>query len=295
MKSLESLRSQEAGPETLPPSLRLLALLEGRRLTPTQRRIAQCLVERAAEAAYLSSGELAALANVSQPSVTRFAVALGYPGYPELRRTLRSLASSAVAESQDEARRNEWQAAVAAEIRNLNALSESLAEPTAIGRAGRLLMLSRPLIVFGQRSAEPLASYFGYFAAKIHPDVRVITGGGSVVGDRFDQAKAAGASALIAFVLPRYPRESLHALELARGLDLAAVAVTDSPMSPVAEHADVLLPAAVGSGLVFDSHAGPAVLATLVLQAMCDAAPGESQTRLEAFEHAVAERQPFTP
>jgi DNA-binding MurR/RpiR family transcriptional regulator len=270
-----------------------MAMFEGRRLTPTQRRIAQCLVERFAEAAYLSSSELALLANVSQPSVTRFAVALGYEGYPELRRRLRTLASSSLVESRDDARRNEWQAAVSAEIANLNALCDMLADPTPIEQAARLLMLSRPLVVLGLRAAAPLATYFGYFAAKIHPDVRVIDTGGSIVGDRLEQSRSAGATALIAFVLPRYPRESLRALDVARRLGLKTVAVTDTVMSPAAQHTDLLLPAAVGSQLVFDSYAGPMVVATLLLQAMCDAGPAESQARLEAFELGVAERQPF--
>src|SRR2546423_236018 len=69
----------------------MLALFDGVRLTPAQRRIAQCLLERGPRAAYLSSGELADLARVSQPSVTRFATALGYDGYPALRRALRNL------------------------------------------------------------------------------------------------------------------------------------------------------------------------------------------------------------
>src|SRR4051812_47502364 len=69
----------------------MLALFDGVRLTPTQRRIAQCLLERGTGAAYLSSGELAGLAGVSQPSVTRFAMALGYDGYPALRRALRDV------------------------------------------------------------------------------------------------------------------------------------------------------------------------------------------------------------
>ncbi len=71
---------------------RLLRLFEGHRLTPTQRRIAHCMVRRAPDAPFLSSVELAELAGVSQPSVTRFAVALGFDGYPALRRHLRETA-----------------------------------------------------------------------------------------------------------------------------------------------------------------------------------------------------------
>ena len=51
--------------------------LQGQRPTPAHRRIAQCLIENSAEIGFLSTMELAELANVSQPSVSRFAVALG--------------------------------------------------------------------------------------------------------------------------------------------------------------------------------------------------------------------------
>ncbi|MYS23666.1 MurR/RpiR family transcriptional regulator, partial [Streptomyces sp. SID4948] len=48
-------------------SARLLTLFEAHRLTPTQRRIAHCLVRTAEEAPFLSSVEVAELAGVSQP------------------------------------------------------------------------------------------------------------------------------------------------------------------------------------------------------------------------------------
>jgi len=276
------------------PSIRLIGLFQGVRLTPTQRRIAQCLVEHAGTAAYLSSGELAELAQVSQPSVTRFAMAVGYDGYPALRRAMRELVTNGPAETADDARRNELQRAVAAEIDNLRHLGELLADPRPITEAGKVLTASRPLPVVGLRSAAHAAGYFGYFAAKIHPDVRVLDSGGSLLADRLDQARAAGATAMLAFVLPRYPREALDALAEARRQGLKTVVITDSAVSPVAEHADLTLPAAVGSQLVFDLHTAPMVLAMVLLQAMCDAAPGDTAERLERFEQSAARRQIFT-
>src|SRR5512139_4121521 len=77
------------------PTERLLDLFHGVRLTPTQRRIAHCLVRHAATVSYLSAAELAELAGVSQPSVTRFAMALGHDGYPALRRRLREVTTGA--------------------------------------------------------------------------------------------------------------------------------------------------------------------------------------------------------
>jgi DNA-binding MurR/RpiR family transcriptional regulator len=270
----------------------MLALFDGVRLTPTQRRIAQCLLERGARAAYLSSGELAALAGVSQPSVTRFAMALGYDGYPAFRRALRELEEPG-ADSTD----NELQHAIRGEAEMLTALAGRLADSgvdrATFTEAGKLLMASRPLPVLGLRSAAPLAGYFGYFAAKIHPDVRVLDHGGSLLADRLEQARAAGATAMLGVVLPRYPKEALDAVRDARAAGLSVVALTDSPVAPAAQAVDLALTAPVGSRLVFDLHTGPMAVAMVLLQAMCDAEPAQAPRRLEEFEVSAARRGVF--
>lgn len=265
-------------------------LFQGVRLTPTQRRIAHSLVQHAASAAYLSAAEVADLARVSQPSVTRFAMALGYDGYPGLRQRLRELLGSVPAPAEGD----ELQRALRAEADHLHRLADQLTDRAALAEAGALLAGSRPLPVLGLRAAAPLASYFAYFAAKVLPDVRVLDAGGSLLTDRLEQARAAGATALLAIVLPRYPREALDALAEARAAGLSVVAVTDSPVSPVVEYADLVLPAAVGAQLVFDLHTAPMALCMAVLQAICDAAPDEVQRRLEQFEQSVSRRQVFT-
>jgi DNA-binding MurR/RpiR family transcriptional regulator len=276
--------------ETAKPAERVLDLFHGARLTPTQRRIAHSLVQHAASAAYLSAAEVADLAGVSQPSVTRFAMALGYSGYPALRRELRALVDVSPAGNPAN---NAMQRAVQAEANRLAALVAQLDSLETVGRAADLLVASRPLPVLGLRAAAPLAAYFGYFAAKVHPDVRVLDTGGTHLLDRLDQARAAGASAMLSLVLPRYPRETLEAIREAAAAGLKVVAITDSAVSPAAECADVVLPAAVGTQLVFDLHTGPMAMAMVLLQAMCDAAPEPAQRRLEEFEATVARRHIF--
>lgn len=276
------------------PSARLLALFDGHRLTPTQRRIAHALVRHAAEAPFLSSVEVAELAGVSQPSVTRFAVALGYDGYPALRKRLRELGAGepAAPESPAEAVRNEHQQAVLAEIAHLRRLAELLADPEPIVRAARLLAASRPLPVLGLRAASAQARGFAYFAAKVHPDIRLIDEGGSMLADRIEQSAAAGASALLCFALPRYPRELMDALTVARDCGLTVLTVADSAFAPVAKLSDLMLPAEVGTGLVFDTACAPMVLGRVLLQTMCDELPG-AEARLEAIEQSAAARGLF--
>ena len=266
---------------------RVVDLFQGARLTPTQRRIAQSLVQHASSAAYLSAAEVAELAGVSQPSVTRFAMALGYAGYPALRRELRERVDTTPA---DRAGSNTVQRALVAEAGQLERLAGQLGDLSAVHKAAELLAASRPLPVLGLRAAAPLAGYFGYFAAKVHPDVRVLDTGGTPLLDRLDQARTAGATAMLAIVLPRYPRETLDAI---RESGLRVVAITDSVVSPAADLADVVLPAAVGDQLIFDLHTGPMAMAMVLLQAICDAAAEPVHQRLEEFEAAAARRHVF--
>ncbi|MEV6845923.1 MurR/RpiR family transcriptional regulator [Actinoplanes sp. NPDC051411] len=274
------------------PAERVLDLFHGARLTPTQRRIAHCLMEHAQRVAYLSAAEVADLAGVSQPSVTRFAMALGYEGYPALRREMRWLTPGETRPEQP-AEHNAMQLAVQAEADHLTRLRDQLGRLDDVERAARFLADSPVLPVIGLRAAAPLAGYFGYFAAKVRPDVRILDTGGTNLLDRLDQARHAGASAVLAVVLPRYPRESLDAIREAKATGLAVVVITDSAVSPAAQAADVALPAAVGTQLVFDLHTGPMAMAMVLLQAICDADPEPAQRRLEEFEATATRRHIF--
>ncbi|QES48586.1 MurR/RpiR family transcriptional regulator [Streptomyces venezuelae] len=274
------------------PAARLQKLFEGHRLTPTQRRIAHCMVRGAADVPFLSSVELAELAGVSQPSVTRFAVALGFDGYPALRKYLREVAPAERPAAEADAEYNAYQQAVHAEIDNLRHLAAMLADPGPVEEAGRLLAGSVPLPVLGLRAASSQARGFAYFAGKVHPDVRLLDESGSMLADRIDAAVGAGASALLCFALPRHPREVLEALEYARSAGLTVVTVADSAFAPVAGLSDLLIPAPVGTGLAFDTACAPMLLGRVLLEAMADALP-DAQARLEAFDTKAAARGLF--
>ncbi|MGV9759841.1 MurR/RpiR family transcriptional regulator [Streptomyces tricolor] len=274
------------------PANRLQALFEGHRLTPTQRRIAHSMVRRAADVPFLSSVELAELAGVSQPSVTRFAVALGFDGYPALRKHLREVVPAEPAPGGGAGAFNEYQQAVEAEIENLKHLAELLADPRPVQRAGRILAASRPLPVLGLRAAASQAYGFAYFAAKVHPDVRLLHEGGTMVHDRIDAAVRAGATALLCFALPRHPREVVDTLAHAKDAGLTVVTVADSAFAPVATYSDLLLPAAVGTGLAFDTACAPMLLGRVLLEALCDDLP-DAQARLEEFDAKAAARGLF--
>ena len=285
----------EESPESSPKgsvSESLLALFNGHRLSPTQRRIAQYFLDHG-DAAFLSSTELAERTGVSQPSVIRFATALGFAGYPDLRRSLRRVVLGSPPEAADDVRRNELQAIVADDQAALQALYESLRTPRQVLGVAEELAQSNPLPVLGYRFSGALASHFSYAAQRIHPDVRLIQSGGSLGIDALVQSQQSGASWLLVFALPRVPVETVEALDAAKSLGIRTAVITDTALVPFANQADVLLPVGVGSRAVFDSQAAAMTLSAVLMQAMADAAPERTQQRLEYFEHMAETRRFF--
>ncbi|MFF3483284.1 MurR/RpiR family transcriptional regulator [Streptomyces sp. NPDC002701] len=282
------------------PTTRLRALFDGPRLSPGQRRIAQYLIEHITETAFLSITDLAERVGVSQPSVTRFATAVGFSGYPALRERLQSIALSKLAGTPDaddaaaeETRPNELQAAVDAEIDNLENLRRDFADPEQVIETGRALSRSAPLTVLGLRISGSLAEYFAYAARRIHPDVRLVTRGGSVAYDALLQSREAGGTWVLAFTMPRHAHETLTAVRVARRAGLRVALVTDLGLGALADEADVVFATGTGSRLVFDSYAAPVVLSAALLQAMTDADPERTQARLEDYEQVADEHAFF--
>ncbi|MFD7710244.1 MurR/RpiR family transcriptional regulator [Streptomyces sp. NPDC059785] len=292
-----AITSGKTAPEAgaAPPS-QLRELFDGPRLSPGQRRIAQYLIENITEAAFLSITDLAERVGVSQPSVTRFAAAVGFSGYPALRERLQAIALATLGSTPGTAaqlRSNELQAAVDAEIDNLENLRRDFADPDRIIAVGRALSASAPLTVLGLRISASLAEYFAYAARRIHPDVRLVTRGGSVASDALLQSRAAGGDWVLAFDMPRHAQETLAAVRVARGAGLRVALVTDLALGPLADEADVVFATGTGSRLVFDSYAAPVLMSAALLQAMTDADPERTQARLEEYEQVAEEQQFF--
>ncbi|MGK5683044.1 MurR/RpiR family transcriptional regulator [Actinoplanes sp. URMC 104] len=258
----------------------LLDLAQRHRLSPTQRQIVQRMLGLFPDVAFLSTIEIAERAGVSQPTVTRLATALGFAGFPEFRAALREVVLSGRAGAAPDRH-----SAVDLEVGNLAGLKRTL-DSERMTSAVRLLAATAPLGVVGLRASAALADYFGYFARRVLPAVSVHTDA-SCLDDAVLGLRHQGATALLAFAMPRYPAATVAAIRLARQLGMATVVVADSPLAPFAADADVLLVAPVGTGLLFDSHAAGVVLAISLLDAVAATDPQRTQQRLEAHEALV--------
>ncbi|GAA3835283.1 MurR/RpiR family transcriptional regulator [Sphaerisporangium flaviroseum] len=277
-------------------------MVQGRRLSPVQQRIAHYLSGHLPDAIFLSSVELAERAGVSQPSVTRFAMALGFAGYPEFRHALRPLVvgGNGAAHAAEPRRGGVNGAAhsvhdmIDDEIRHLTAIRDRLASgldtpradanglPGRIEGLGTALAACEPLPVLGLQGSSGLVTTFAYYARRIHPDVRPLIHGGAELAEAVHAARRAGSEWLLAFVLPRYPADAVHALEYAAKLGFRTAVITDRAEVPFP--ADVVLPAPVGRRTVCDAHTAPLALAMLLVEAMAEAAPLRTQARMEEHE-----------
>lgn len=288
---------QQGAPRRTPssPQSRLLGLFGARHLSPSHQVLARHLVQHAPESVFLSSVALAAEAGVSQPTVTRFARALGFDGYTELQAHLRSLMVGGDAGDRAAKPANAYQAAVRESIHNLEALGAFVAGTEDIATLGRNLARSDPLVVLSVRGSAPAASYFAYYAARIHSQVRLLSVGGSAILDGLAQARHRGGGQwILCFMLGRHPTEMVTALRFARDLDFRIATVTDRATRAARDLSDVILPAAVGSRLAFTTYAAPTLLAGILLQAMYDATPRRSRERLEQHQRLLAAQRIFS-
>jgi DNA-binding MurR/RpiR family transcriptional regulator len=275
------------------PDEPLRELFGRHRLSPAQRRIARYLLDHAADAVFLTTTDIAERVGVSQPSVTRFATALGFTGFPEFRDRMRAALADGGRPEDAVDHTGDLQRLVATEIRNLEAVRDGLADEERMRAVAAELAASRPLPVVGVRTGAPLAGLFTYFAAKVLPDVRLLDRGGSALTDGLIRAADYGATWLLAFALPRYPSELHDPLTWARERGMRIALVTDQPIGALADLADELLVAPVGAQFAFDSQAAPTVLSMVLLHAMLEALPTREQQRLDEFEATAARRGIF--
>jgi DNA-binding MurR/RpiR family transcriptional regulator len=297
-QSTKAARTRKTAPEAADIPLQVESLFAEQarsgRLTPAQRRIVSYICDHGTDVAFLTSVELAARVGVSQPSVTRFATAVGYSGYAAMIEAIRAVV---LAPRPDHPRSavNRMQSAVQHSIESLEFLRDQLAELGPLQEAAKLLANTDPMPVCGFRGSVPMASWFSFFASKIHPNVQALWGSDSHLLERIAQARLAGATAMLCIAMPRYPRQALLTVQAAKREGLRVVLLVDSALTPLAPYADVLLHAPVNPDFLFDSQVAPVQLAAALLEQLADVHPDRTQKRLDTLEDLAAEHEFFLP
>lgn len=279
------------------------------RLPPQMRQAARFVVDHPDDVALLTMREQARRAGVLPATMTRLAQRLGYDGFDAVRDLYAAavragdLGFAGGAGRQLAAQREKGASGLA--DAHLAAVSDDLAALRApealerLGAAAALLAAAPRLYCLGLRASFPPAWAAAYLLGLIDDRAILLDDGAALLADR---ARGAGeGDAALVFGFAPYTRATVEA---ARGLadrGVALVAVTDSPLSPLARAARVTIRVGGGESPAFfrsfaAAFAVAEVLAALIAGQRGDAALAalaETETHLAASRvHWIEKESP---
>lgn len=242
-------------------------------LTPRQRELAEYLFHNLNEAILLNSTQIAAKANVSQATVTRFVTGLGFAGFSDFKQAIgrkvledystpiRLVESAKTLEDQTSL----FTDILREDIQNIGALSSQINEK-AFEEAVETLCSARTLYVLGLRSSYALAFYLAFDLRFFLSSVRLIELG---VGDIPEQVRDIGPSdVLIVISFKRYTREVVKITKKVKRKGTFILSITNSELSPIAQLSDMTLVAQTKISAYFESYTAPMSLLNTLITAI---------------------------
>jgi DNA-binding MurR/RpiR family transcriptional regulator len=250
-------------------------------LTPTERRIAEEVLAEPTLLAFGTVSDLASRVGTSRPTIVRFANKLGFEGYTQLQRHVRSDLSHRLARPSERIRHESEQSPGAKAAIN-NAIS-SVFEAVDGARLGQLtepiLRAEKVWILSGE------TSHAG--AQKLHSGLSMVRPGVVLLDERTFGADACDAGphdAAVVMDFFRYRRRVAAAARLLAESGAAIVAITDSPLSPLVELTDNWCEIEVPAIGPFDSSVPAVAIAELLVARVAQGLHDEATARIDRIE-----------
>lgn len=227
-------------------------------LSPQLRRAARFLSRSPELVAMHSLRELAAKAGVTPATFVRLAQALGFAGYPELKRELvgRLIPGALSYAAKAEQLQNVgdptgiYDQVFAAQGANLDATRRANSADVLRACAETLEQANRIWIV-GFRSLYPLSFYLHYVWSFFRRDLFLAASPSGVLDNALFAIERG--DAVVVMTMAPYSRDAVMAAEVAAKAGAKVVALTDSDLSPLAAYADHVLVAATDTPSFFHS------------------------------------------
>lgn len=279
----------------------LAALIESEmpNLSKGKKRIAQTILSDYDKVAYMTAAKLSEMVGVSESTVVRFAIDLGFDGYPEFQHAVQELVRAKLTPNQ-RIRISEERLGGANPIENVMMTDAEKIKYTmhsidraAFSSAVDAIVSAENVYIFGVRSSAFLAGFFNYNLSMIQDNVRLIQPTSS--SEVFEQILGIGKrDVLIAISFPRYSAKIINALKYARARDAIVIALTDSVQSPLAEHANFLLTAQSDMASFVDSLVAPLSIIDALLVAVTQRRGNEVRERFDRLERVWDEYDVYT-
>jgi DNA-binding MurR/RpiR family transcriptional regulator len=242
----------------------LLKIIEERMPTFSkgQKAIASYILHHYEKAAYLTASKLGAIVKVSESTVVRFAIELGFEGYPELQRSLQEIIRTRLTAIQRIEVANDLigdgdvvSKVLCSDSEKIRRTLENL-DRDAFNEAIEKIISARRIYIIGVRSSSTLAGFLNHTFRLMFDNVNFIqTTSGSEMFEQIMQINEE--DVMIAISFPRYSRRIINAVDFAKSAGANVISLTDSQYSPIADVADQLLIAQSDMAAVVDSLVAP--------------------------------------
>ena len=266
-----------------------------------QKRIARFITDSYDKAAFMTANRLGKTVGVSESTVVRFAVELGFDGYPSMQKAMREMVLNRLTSVQRiEVANNRFgdqdivSMVLHADMEKLRQTSELLSRDSFADAVNAILKAKR-VYILGVRSVAPLANFLGYYLNYMFNNVHVLSGFSA--GEMFEKIVGVNADdVVIAFSFPRYSSSTTKGARYCRSAGATVIGITDSVDSPLGLCSDHVLLAKSDMVSLVDSLVAPLSLVNALIVAIASRKEKElSQTfaNLERIwdEYDVYEKQ----
>ena len=254
-----------------------------------QKRIANAILTSYEKVAYMTAARLGSFCEVSESTVVRFAIDLGYKGYPEMQLAVQELVKIKLTPNQrievSEQQIGDKDIPEKVLIQDADRIRFTLEhlDKDAFGKAVKAIIGAGQIYIFGARSSASLAYFLNYNLELIKDNVKFIQP--SSASEVFEQLLSIHkGDVLFAISFPRYSKKVIDAVKYAHEQNATVIALSDSNASPLAVYADHLLAAQSGMASFADSLVAPLSLLNALLTSIANESRNEIKARFDLLE-----------
>ena len=259
-------------------------------LSKAERRVGRALLADYPSAGLASAARLAERAEVSPPTVLRFAQSLGYDGFTDLQVALRAELSARsngpITRLPDAPPAGGLLDRLLQQARAQNErATETLAALPSSALEAAVALLSdtgRTAYLHGGRFSHLLAVHLAVHLEQLRPGVRVLTDpDGADMGAMLELSRN---DVVVLFDYHRYQRSVAELALRVHRAGATVLLITDDLACPVAPEAEVVLAASSTVGTAYQSMAAGFLLTELLVPLVMDALGEPARTRMALWE-----------
>lgn len=261
------------------------------KMSKGQKAISAFIYDHYDQAVFMTAAKLGDTVGVSESTVVRYAMFIGYNGYPEFQRDLEDWVQNKINSVQKigakygKSTQSEILTSVLeSDIEKLQDTIQHL-DPVAFETAVDIILEARNVYVMGVRSCAPLADFLHFYLNMIRGNVILLNT--TSVSETFEQMiRIDEQDAMVGISFPRYSMRTLKAMEFANDRNAKVIAVTDTVHSPMNLYSSCNLLARSDMVSIVDSLVAPLSVINALVVAMCLKRPEEVKKNLKNLEEA---------